>query len=157
MSLSERFYRRVILAQWASLLGLVFGAFFMPTMIDRWQSRERAAHEAMQRGAPVVTMQGQVVGRGDAEVMVRIIGVKHRECRYLGLQAYSVSAAGVFADANIKRADLDERGDTKPPGTFDLGVWRIWPLQAGASRALVYVNHDCAGVHVRTVIADVAL
>jgi len=157
VTVSERIYRRIIVGQWSVILGLLFGAVVMPGALDVWRANERARLVAYERATPVVTMTGSIVRRDGDAVFVHIAGTKHRECKYLGLQAYSVDATGRQHDANIKRVDVDERGDTKAPGVYDIGVWRVWPVREWAASTVIRSLHDCNGVTVSTVIANVGL
>lgn len=104
---------------------------------------------------PVVNMRGQLVARGDNSVDVHMWGSKNRNCKYLGILAYSHQTnSGLLRDASITRLDRKSTGDTKPRGDFDIGVWRIAPI-AGALEVLVYVQHDCDGRAVDTLIAEI--
>ena len=102
---------------------------------------------------PVVTMSGRVTGRGVESVDVQMGGQKHRACEYLKIQAFT-RKGGILHDANIVRLDAESQGDTKPLGTFDIGIWRVWPIKGGTD-VVVYVNHNCDDRIVVTKIADV--
>lgn len=105
---------------------------------------------------PVVTMHGDLVKADPSEVVIRISGIKHRACTYLRLQALVRDAHGSMSDAYIQRSDQAENGDTKAPGRYYLGEWRIWP-RGQAVAVLVNSNHLCGDRLVVTQIAEVAL
>lgn len=104
---------------------------------------------------PVVTMVGKIKGRNEDSVDVQMGGTKHRSCKFLRLQGFT-RLDGVLRDSNITRIDAKSEGITKPLGTFDIGVWRVWPINGGTD-VVVYVNHDCDGRIVVTKIADAQL
>lgn len=109
---------------------------------------------------PVVKMQGELVAPPhEGQVLIRMHGQKLRgeECAYKGLQAFGDRAAGPQADLRLARVDLPEEGNTKPRGAFDIGVWRVWPVE-GVVQVNVYVMHDCGtGRLWATKIAEVPL
>lgn len=143
---------------WPTAAAILVGFALLPILHREYADWAEAREAAAQQARPVVVMHGRLVQRDAYSVWLHIAGAKLRACRYMGLTAYSVDAQGVRRDANIERSDgIESRGDTKPPGDYDLGVWRVWPVGDEAVRALVSVEHDCAGVIVRSVIAEVAL
>lgn len=109
---------------------------------------------------PVVKMQGDLVAKTSAgEALIHIYGAKLRgeECVYKGLQAFGDRAAGPVVDLRIARVDLPEGSNTKPAGGYDIGAWRVWPVQ-GLIQVNVYVTHDCGtGRLWATKIAEVKL
>lgn len=144
---------------WPLVAAIVVGFALLPSAQREYE--DWAAHREVQRqqASPVVRMAGVLVARDAHSVHIHIRGEKLRECRYAGLQAYAIDTHGVRHDANIQRADtVQDTGRTKPPGRYDLGVWRVWPITLDAVRILVAVEHLCGGsVSVRSVIAEVAL
>jgi hypothetical protein len=90
---------------------------------------------------PVVWMRGDVVSKGPDYAVVHMSGYKLRECRYLGIQAYSLTD-GVRFDAKIKRLDTGEVASTRPRGFYDIGNWEVRPT-AGASGVVIYAQHAC--------------
>lgn len=133
------------------LAGVMIGVLFSPLSFGLLD----VLMTPVDRVWPVVEMRGVLVSRGLSSVDVRMAGTKNRECTYLNLQAYAAKG-GVQHDLNIQRVDLTERGDTKQPGIYDIGVWRMWPTD-GASKVTVMVQHLCAGRLVATKVAEVAL
>lgn len=143
---------------WPVAAAIVVGFALLPLVQREYESWAEAREHERQRSLPVVTMAGKMVARDEVAVFVHIAGTKHRECKFLGLMAYAVNAAGVRRDANIERVDgVTMRGETKQPGQYDIGVWRVWPVSEDAASAVVLVEHACDGVSVRSVIAEVTL
>jgi hypothetical protein len=108
---------------------------------------------------PVVRMEGRIVSKDPSgSVLVHVWGEKLRDCQFIQIDSYSLSRTGILRDANEERAeDLPADGGTKPPGVYDLGVWRIYPVVAGSTRVQMFVEHSCNGRLVYTNIADVSL
>ena len=143
---------------WPVAAAILVGFALLPALQREYTAWAEAREVAVQQARPVVIMHGRLIQRDAYSVWLHIAGAKIRACRYMGLTAYSMDAQGVRRDANIERADgIEVRGATKEPGDYDLGVWRVRPVGDEATRALVSVEHDCAGVIVRSVIAEVAL
>lgn len=143
---------------WPVAAAILVGFALLPTLQRHYTEWAESRVTAQQLALPVVAMSGRLVQRDESSVLVHIAGAKLRTCKFLGLTAYSIDSHGVRRDANIERMDgVVIRGDTKDPGTYDLGVWRVWPVSTDAVRALVSVEHDCGGVTIRSVIAEVLL
>lgn len=104
---------------------------------------------------PVVEMKGVLISKDSQSIDIRMAGTKNRDCTYLNLQAYALRG-GVQYDLNIRRVDIAEKGDTKVPGIYDIGIWRMWPTE-GATKVVVMAQHLCAGRLVTTKIAEVPL
>ena len=134
--------------KWTIFTALIFAVllqFSLPA-IDHWYDKN----------TPVVAMAGLVVEKTHEHVDVRIKGEKLRQCDYVRMSAMTQNASGLM-DADIVRIDnRPNDGATKPPGHYDLGVWRIKPVADG-ERAMVFVQHRCDGVTVVSKIADVAI
>jgi hypothetical protein len=105
---------------------------------------------------PVVDMHGEVLRADQYEAVVRIRGRKIRNCTYLRVQALTQDESGALQDAYIQRVDMGENGDTKMPGNYYLGDWRIWP-RGEAVVVIVNVNHLCGDRLVTTRIVEVKL
>ena len=133
------------------LFGVVIGVLFSPLSFGLTD----VLMAPFDKVYPVVEMQGVIVSRGQSSVDVRIGGTKNRDCTYLGIQAYATKG-GRLHDLNVLRVDIQEKGDTKQIGIYDIGVWRMWPTD-GASKVTVMVQHICAGRLVTTKIAEVDL
>lgn len=110
---------------------------------------------------PVVTMSGSVVGPpSGGEVLVHMKGQKNRgvECRYIEIQSYGKRFAGPDADLRMVRVDIPETGATKGKGYYDIGVWKIWPVDKTVLKGIeVFVTHNCNGTFVSTKVAEVKL
>ena len=133
------------------LLGVVIGVLFSPLSFGLTD----ILMTPFDRVYPVVEMKGVLIARTGSSVDVRMAGTKNRDCNYIGLQAYAYRG-GAQHDLNIQRVDVVEKGDTKQPGVYDIGIWRMWPTD-GATKVTVMVQHICAGRLVTTKIAEVAL
>ena len=136
--------------RWTILLAVAFGCV-MSALVDGM-----SLAPVYDQLRPVVTMQGEIVARTPDSVTVHMWGSKNRECRYIGIQAFSHLAGGLRQDTNIERVDQHTNGRTKPAGVYDIGTWRIHPI-TGAQAASVYVQHDCDGRVVLTEVAEVSL
>lgn len=142
---------------WPLAAAVLVGFALLPIVEREYVSWRNSAHQDQQRAMPVVRMTGELVRREGMEVWIHIRGAKLRDCRFGGLTAYAIDG-GVRRDANIERADgIAVTGSTKPIGTYDIGVWRIWPVHGSADTVLVAVEHICDGVAIRSVIAEVPL
>lgn len=126
----------------------MIGALISPT----WTIATNIVTRIYDSAFPVVTMSGKVTNRMDNFVDVQVGGEKHRPCKYVSLQAFT-RLNGVLRDSNIKRVDIPSAGDTKPLGIFNIGVWRVWPIDGGHD-VVLYVSHDCDGRIVVTKITD---
>lgn len=144
--------RQIIETPWTVALGAAVGLFLAPVGQSAWDAT-RAYYDEMR---PVVVMSIRLVDVSAGEVRVRIVGEKRRACDYLRMQAYTRGADGSLADAYARREDRKERGDTKPIGAYDIGVWSIWPA-SGAVAVLMAVQHDCGGRIVLTKIGEVPI
>lgn len=133
--------------RWTLVLALLTGLAISP--VFRW-SPLLPVYDAYH---PVVAMRGDMVQRDGDAVVVHIWGSKLRECTYVGIRAYG-SKNGVLIDANIARVDRPVNGATKPTGTFDIGHWRIWPIDH-ADLVVVFVQHNCDGRIISTKIAEI--
>ena len=136
--------------RWTLVLAAVAGALMAPVGQAWWTSLLTAYDE--QR--PIVSMRAVVTSSDEESITVNIDGRKLRQCDYIRMQAYARSPQGNLTDAYIRRLDRQELGDTKPLGWFNVGSWRIWPVNVG-SDVLIYVQHDCNGRIVQTKIAEI--
>jgi hypothetical protein len=134
----------------APLIGVLLGSY-----LSTFNLHDRVAFWLR----PVVQMKGDVVaGPTDSYVILHIYGSKLRgeECVYKGLQAFGERAVGPAVDLRIARVGIPEDGATKPRGTYDIGLWRVWPVD-GIDTVKVYVTHQCGERFVATKIAEVEL
>lgn len=104
---------------------------------------------------PVVTMRADVINKTLTEVTVRLSGEKHRDCKYMAIDAFS-RHGDLLRDLQMERLDQPADGTTKPMGRFDFGYWRIWPTN-DTKTVMIYVRYDCAGRDVFVRAAEVAL
>lgn len=117
------------------------------------------ATEAYDEAFPVLRMRGELVDVQADYADLRIRGEKLRgeECRLVKVYAYTVRSDGSRADADALRQDLPQTARPRPAGVYDIGVWRVRPIDAAAVRAQVWTHHSCVGRDVLSLIADVAL
>jgi len=99
---------------------------------------------------PVVWMHVEVSEKSADNIGVRMHGYKVRDCKYLGIQAYSINEDGIRStDTQIRRIDTAALGMTRPKGHYDMGLWDIRPI-TGARGVIVFVQHSCDETDLRT-------
>lgn len=126
---------------------LIVSQTLVPIILDLRQAYINAA--------PVVAVQGELINRGSNSATLHLWGEKLRACTYVKVNAYTLHD-GMMVDASTIRIDAPDNHATRPLGPFDMGEWRVWPV-AGASKILIFVQHDCNGRVVITKIAEVDL
>ncbi len=136
-------------APWTALVAVIFGVSIAPGGGFDW------AYALYDDVSPVVSMRGKIVDRGPDQVVLHIEGEKHRHCQYITIRGYALRD-NLLHDANIERVDRPMDGHTKPPGSYSIGLWRVWPV-AQATAVKVFVKHSCDGRLVTTEVADVDL
>lgn len=141
--------RMALSTPWTAALGIAAGLAIAPGGGFDWAW---ALYDDLR---PVLSMEGQVVSRTPTDVVVAIRGTKHRACQYLAIRAYA-ERDGLLVDANSERVDRVEDGHTKPPGVYDIGNWRIWPID-GATVVKMYAKHSCDGRLVISKVAEVSV
>lgn len=114
-----------------------------------------AAYDFYDSISPVVTAEITLLDKQPDHIDVMLRGQKHRQCAYIGVDAYMHYEGGTF-DANISRLDKPAAGSTRPVGRLDMGTWRIQPLK-GATRMTVVMQHQCSGRLVLTEIGGLDL
>lgn len=131
--------------RWTILASLALGALMATLTPAAW----------LDSLFPVVTMRAEIVTKHPAEIVMRLIGTKHRDCRYEGINAFA-RMGDLLRDLHMDRIDKPADGQTKPKGRFDFGTWRVWPT-ANTKLVEVYVQYDCGGRSVFVRAAEVAL
>lgn len=106
---------------------------------------------------PVATGGGAIVRKAPPEIDMHLTVRKHRACVYIGLQAYERHRDGKYHDIYLRRVDVPEKGDTKTPGEYDIGTWRMWPVGDQGAAVLVTAQHVCGGRIVTSQIFEAAL
>lgn len=135
--------------KWTLIFALAFALLMQPVapLLLNWYNA----------ASPVVSMSGVVVAKSPEAVVIHITGDKLRSCVFIRVTAMVETKYGSLLDAYLERTGgKPHDGATKPIGRHDLGLWRVWPVE-GAVRAIVFVQHDCAGAAVLSRIADVDL
>ena len=145
-----------VLRHWSGAAGLMVGLWLLPVISHEWQDWTEARRVSKERNTPVVETTGTVVSRDHDSVVLLLKGRKLRECKFLGLQAYTTDPDGALRSADIARIGT-ERGETRPVGPLNAGEWRIWPIGATPTNVIVHSLHLCDGVEVRSLMAMVAL
>ena len=131
--------------RWTILIGMVAGVALSMLTPMAW----------LDSIYPVVSMRADVVAKQPTEVVVRLSGTKNRDCKYLGIDAFSRHGE-MLRDLNMERIDMPADGGTKPKGHFDFGTWRIWPT-SNTKLVMIYVRYDCSGRDVFVNVAEVAI
>lgn len=150
--------RQVALGWFLAACSILFVmAAALPAVQQFFARVEQLSADAEQRARPVVTMQGSLVSLTSTTAVVHIWGTKHRDCQYMGLQAFSVGQNGLLYDALVNRIDAPETNRSKPIGAFDIGYWAINPVVENAQAVRVYVKHMCAKTEITTLIANVPI
>ncbi len=115
------------------------------------------AHGFYDQISPVLVMTGKIVARTADTVDIHITGEKRRACAYMGIQAYG-GGGGLTDPAQVlelERIDATSSGATRPPGYYDIGVWRM--NAKGSKTIRVVTQHSCDGRIVLSTIASVTL
>lgn len=145
------------LLSWHMLAGVMLGAIVIPLLHTEFAAWRESARITQQRGTPVVRASARVVEQVSDSVVVHITGQKLRDCAIVGLQAFALDRSGVMAAATLTKVGATAPLVNRPVGPFDAGWWRVWPTGTTAQRVRIYVTHTCAGVDVRSVLAEVDL
>ena len=140
---------------WSTAFGVLVGVgavLMTPTVIG-------PLRDAYDTAFPVLVMTGKVIEREPDAVIVHISGEKIRgdECRLLSVYGYAIMPNGLLADATATRIDAPATGRVRDKGHYDIGNWRIVPVDRNAVRVRVVAQHDCVGRVVLSTIADVGL
>lgn len=139
--------------RWTILMAALIG-FMVAQAGQEVRSAVLSVYDAVR---PVVTLvSATIMEQGADDMVVGLVVRKARDCDYVRLQAFGAIADEPMMDAYMRRIDTPEKGTTRPRGTFNIGVWRIWPIN-GASSVIVYAQHDCGNRIVQTRLADIDL
>jgi hypothetical protein len=149
-----------MLAQhWSIAVGVVVGLVLLPVVSTEWQAWRAETKMIAEQGTPVIRETAAViVARDDESVTVRVTGEKVRDCRLIGLQAFSVHHS-VMLPARMKRLGAELHPIPRPPGPFDMGDVTVWPVSTEAQALVLYALHTCGpqGIEVRSTLARVTL
>lgn len=148
-----------IFRHWSAILGLIVGIGFIPVISQEWQSWRLEQQTADEQGTPVVQAEASIVRREPDAVVLRVTGVKLRDCKLVGTQAFSVINS-VMTAAKMERAGpVPIAMIPRPVGPFDMGEVRVWPVGMEAEEVVLYALHTCGSrnIEVRSTLARVAL
>jgi hypothetical protein len=146
--------RAVLATHWQIGAGLLAGLLLMPPIQVEYAAWAERRELERQRALPVVTSEGQIVGRGPSYVDIRLSGYKHRECDILDVTGFRVPAGQVASDlTDVYRLDGPNRRATRPIGPWHGGVWRLYV--ATDERGWIQIRHSCDGRVLQTVLARV--
>jgi hypothetical protein len=134
-----------------SMVGIVI-ALFWPFLSD-------LADRATDVLVPVVEGSAEIVDKQPGVVTVRLVAARsqYRDCKYLGLQAFSRLPSGLLREAYAKRMDKPASNVSRPPGIrWQAGTWDIWPTDS-ANAVVIYAQYDCGSRLVSSLLAEVSL
>jgi len=139
----------------AASIGVIVGllvAFFAPQLVG-------GALATYDANFPVLTMHGKVTNVEASAVTLHIQGEKHRgeECKLVSVYGYTVNGIGVKRDAIAERIDQPQTQKLRDQGLYDIGLWRVYPVDSDAVSVQVWTHHDCVGRPVLSKISDVTL
>jgi hypothetical protein len=104
-------------------------------------------------------MSGEVVSREGDAIVLHIKGKKLRgeECRLLSVYGYAIDAKGRLSDATANRIDTEQTNRTREEGDYDIGHWRVRPINPDSVAVKVVTQHDCVGRVILSTIAEAKL
>ena len=144
---------RMLSMPWASLLGVFLGI----TIVLAIPAFVGPLRDTYDEYFPVMNMTGALESRDIDSAILRIKGQKVRgdECRLLSTYGYSIQPDGFLKDASAIRVDRPATGRVRDKGYYDIGLWRVHPVETNAVGAQVVMQHDCVGRVVLSTVADV--
>lgn len=145
---------------WSILAGVAIGVLLIPVISAEWQAWRHERQILAEQGTPVVQASAVIVERKPDAVLLRVTGVKVRDCKLVGTQAFSVHQS-VMSIARMERVGgpVPINLTPRPVGPFDMGVIRVWPVTNEADEVVLYALHTCGplNIEVRSTLARVAL
>lgn len=148
-----------ILRYWSVIIGLAVGAVLLPVVHEEWQSLRIEQNIIAEHGTPVIRASATLIRRETDSVVMHVTGVKLRDCKLVGMQAFSVrnsvmTAAKMELDGHVPIAMIQ-----RPIGPFDMGAVRVWPVGMDADEVVLYEMHTCGpqNVEIRSTLARVVL
>ena len=125
---------------------VLFGALLGVGLIPVFTSLGAGVVVAYYDARPIVSMTADVIDEAGDQIILRVQAVRRAapECRFVRLVAYTIDTTGQLQDATIHRQNAAESGITRPPGTYDLGVWVIKPKSDG-KQVRVDAVYECGG------------
>lgn len=148
-----------ILRYWSLILGVIVGAVLLPVVQTEWASWRTERRIIAEQGTPVVKASAGILRREPGAVVLHVTGVKLRDCKLVGTQAFSVRQS-VMTPARMEREwPFPLTLTPRPIGPFDMGRVRVWPVGDDAEEVVLYALHTCGAhnVEVRSTLARVNL
>ena len=155
-----KFGARYWVRHWSIIVGIVAGALVLPAAWHDVVAWRDAAEQQRQESTPVIAQSSVLVSARPDEVIIHVKGERLRgdECEYRGAAAYTLAPGRSPKLANVERmGDVQLRQHTRPVGPFDGGLWRVWPLEDGATTVLIQARYICVGHPVRATLAQVSI
>ncbi len=127
---------------WLTLSGLVLGVLLAPSITYSVS----ALVDLYYTLSPITRLSGEVVGADGRQVVVHLKATKRYApgCQYIMLRANTLDAHDERERATIERIDMQATGEGLPPGTNDIGLWRITPRSDGVA-VIVWPMYECGG------------
>ena len=107
----------------------------------------------------MVQATATIIRREADAVVLRVTGVKLRDCKLVGTQAFSVRNSVMTAATMERHGPIPIAMIPRPVGYFDMGEVRVWPVGADAEEVVLYALHVCGAkeIEVRSTLARVGL
>lgn len=145
---------------WSIGAGLLIGFILLPIIQTEWHEYKETQDMLAEQGTPVVAASAVIVDREPDAVLLSVKGVKLRDCKLVGTQAFSVREA-VMSIAKLERVGgpVPINLTPRPVGPFDMGIIRVWPVGSDADEVVLYALHTCGlrNIEVRSTLARVNL
>jgi hypothetical protein len=133
---------QVIRFAWQHPSAILVGGIIGLLTVLWWPLLVEFSDSAVDSIYPVIRSETAILSRTDTEVTLAVKYRKTRDCRFKGLQAYSVMPGGHMRNAEFESEHYRGEGITRPVGNYEGGQWRIWPTN-GAAGVVIFVQHDC--------------
>lgn len=149
----------IIRNHWSIGAGFLAGIFLLPVISEEYGAWRDTRALIAEQGTPVVQAEAVIVSREASAVVLRVTGVKLRDCKLVGTQAFSVTRS-VMTTARMEReGPVPINMIPRPIGPFDMGEVRVWPVGVNADEVVLYALHTCGtrNIEVRSTLARVKL
>jgi len=144
---------------WSVLLGMTVGAVLLPVVHEEWTTWRIERAIIAEQGQPVVQASATIIRREADAVVLHVTGVKLRDCKLVGTQAFSVRNSVMLAAKMERSGPVPVAMIQRPVGAFDMGEVKVWPVNLDAEEIVVYALHTCGAqnIEVRSTLARVGL